>query len=58
MAVSKMRRGYEIKMRGRGTNPEPMGLPDMSFQRSRHDFQSQTKARRGRELFLGPSFYI
>jgi hypothetical protein len=53
-----MRRGYEIKMRGRGTNPEPMGLPDMTFQRSRHDFQSQTKARRGRELFLGPSFYI
>ena len=29
MAVSKIRRGYETKMRGRDTNPEPMGLPDV-----------------------------
>ena len=43
-AVSRMRSGYVIKMRGDGTNPKPMGLPDSSFQRSRHIFWSQTKA--------------
>jgi len=51
MAVSKMRRGYEINMQGHGTNPELMGLPDKSFQRLQHDFQSQTKSVEGRSYF-------
>ena len=54
MAVSKMRSGYVIKMQGDGTNPEPMGLPDLSFQWSRHIFWSQTKAG----VILGPSTFL
>ena len=31
--------GYERKMRGGGMKPELIGIPDTSFQRSRHVFK-------------------